>query len=331
MTLQRIRETQTTRTRDLDEPLPPAAIKKEARRPDDAPWAKDFSAITAAATTPIFLTTTGNPTPAPSDNSTARAGVAAVVHPERSFSDLKSLTIEILRLKKETQAQHEPDTSACLKMRICMLRSQWVGLATAAGIEKPTARLDPFAAKPDEVARAFMWSEAGGVVPFGELAADGGKAFQGGIRDAMTLQVRGFDALLELHSGQPAREKQLLQRELKRLGDPAPESANDTVQSLSARRQEILSSRKSEEIQKELAESTARSKQLYMGLDGFVGTGDSVAQYERSEALKATVSDTTLGSVLANYFGGGDVEKMRALGQLGSNVEGIGSVSKPLP
>lgn len=324
MALDGIRESQATRPRDPDEPLPSAAIKKDARRPDDAPWAKDFSAITAAATTPIFITTAAAAAPAPIENSAARARVASVVHPERTFSDLKSLTAEILRLKKETQAKHEPDTSACLKMRICMLQSQWVGLATAAGIAKPSARLDPFAVKPDEVARAFMWSEAGGVVPFGELAADGGKAFQSGIRDAMTLQVRGFDALLELHRGQPADEKRLLQRELKRLGDPGVESANDTVQSLSARRQEILSGRKSEEIQKNLAESTARSKQLYIGLDGFVGTGDSVARYERSEALKAAVSDTTLGSVLATYFGGGDVEKMRALGQLGSNVEGLG-------
>jgi hypothetical protein len=46
-----------------------------------------------------------------------------------------------------------------------MLQSQWVGMATAADIPQPTSRLNPFTAKPDDVARALMWSEAGGAIP----------------------------------------------------------------------------------------------------------------------------------------------------------------------
>lgn len=39
--------------------------------------------------------------------------------------------------------------------------------------------------------------------------------------------------------------------------------------------------------------------------------------------MKASVSDSSIGSILASYLGGGDVEKMRALGSLGSNLEGL--------
>ncbi len=84
-----------------------------------------------------------------------------------------------------------------------------------------------------------------------------------------------------------------------------------------------MSKQNSEELQKDLAAEGAGRKQLYMGLDGFVGTADSVQRYERNAALKTSVSDSTLGSILASYLGGGDVGTMRALGQLGSSVEGM--------
>jgi hypothetical protein len=114
---------------------------------------------------------------------------------------------------------------------------------------------------------------------------------------------------------------------LRRLGDASPSGPTDTIESLYARRQEIVPKRKSEAVQHDLAAADAGRKQLYLGLDGFVGTAESVERYERNEALKASVSDTTLGSILASYLGGGDVEKMRSLGHLGSNAEGIAITS----
>ena len=322
-----VSESSARRDVDLDEHRPPPPDRKQARPIADAPWARDLSGITEAPITPIFVDVSSpaaaSPPPGGVDDAAMRAKVGAIVHPERSCTDLRSLTVEIFRLKAEAQGKHEPDVAGALKMRICMLQSQWVGMASAAGIPQPTGRLDPFAAKPEDVARALMWSEAGGAIPSSELAADGGKAHQRSIREAVTLRLRGFDALLELHRGQPEEQKVLLHRELQGLGDTTPNAPGDTVDSLSQRRQENVSRRKSEEVRQDLAAADAGRKQLYMGLDGFVGTADSVQRYERNEALKASVSDTTLGSILATYLGGGDVEKMRALGQVGSNVEGI--------
>lgn len=323
-----VSESSARRDADLDEHRPPPPDRKQARPIADAPWAHDLSGITEAPITPIFVNVSSpaaaSPPPGAVDDAAMRAKVGAIVHQERSFTDLRSLTVEIFRLKAEAQGKHEPEVAGALKMRICMLQSQWVGVASAAGIPQPTGRPDPFTAKPEEVARALMWSEAGGAIPMGELAADGGKAYQRSIREAVTLRLRGFDALFEIHRGQPEEQKGLLYRELKRLGDTSPAAPSDTVDSLAQRRQEIVSKRKSEEVQQDLAAADAGRKQLYMGLDGFVGTADSLQRYERTEALRASVSDTTLGSILASYLGdGGDVQKMRALGQLGSSVEGM--------
>lgn len=326
MGIEGVTETRARRTDDLDDRPPAAPARKEAKAAEPPPWAHDFSGILGvahASTAPIFVQVSS---PGPSgavEDAGTRAKLLAVVHPERSFSELKPLTVEIFRLKAESKVKREPDVASALKMRLCMLQSQWVAMATAAGVRQPTSRLDPFSSKPDEIARALMWSEAGGAIPTSELTVDGGKAYSRSIREAVTLNVRGFDAVMDLHRGQPEEQKALLHRELKRLGDAAPAPPADTIESLSSRRQQIVSKRKSEEVQQDLAAADAGRKLLYMGLDGFVGTAQSVERYERNEALKASVSDTTLGSILASYLGGGDVEKMRVLGQLGSNTEGV--------
>ena len=95
-------------------------------------------------------------------------------------------------------AAHDPATRAALGQQIVMRQAERVGMAKAAGLREPTGPLDPLDAKPADVASTFMWSEAGGVIPRAEIAHDGGRAFRESVRDAVTLRIAGFDAMLDL-------------------------------------------------------------------------------------------------------------------------------------
>ncbi|MBX3206710.1 MAG: hypothetical protein KF764_16695 [Labilithrix sp.] len=323
--------------RYLDAPSSADADRTKQIAAEVAPWARDYSGV-ASPRTPIGLVTVGPtgdvtfktavpaaPRGPQGEEATKHARLVAIVHPERRFSDLKPLTTEIFRIKSALARPLAPDVAQAAKQQLCMLQSQWVGLAKTGNIPEPRGRLDPMTAKPEEVARAFMWSEAGGVIPRAELEADGGKAFQNSVRDALTLRTRGFGALLDLHRARPDEQKSLLYRELKRLGVTTAPRPEDTVESLDARRREIVLARAAEEERK--IEEAAR-RQLYIGLDGFVGTAQSLVSYERHEALQATNPGTTLGSIMATYLGGDDIQRMRTLGDLGTAVEGVaGGVS----
>jgi hypothetical protein len=233
------------------------AARTSAPARADAPWEKEYPALRGDG------------------SATAAARIAAVVHPERSFVELPGLTTEIFRLKGELAGAKDPELAATIRMRVVMLQGQWCQLATAAGIPQPKGRLDPLTAKSDEIARAFMWSEAGGMIPRDELATDGGRAFQASVRDAV---------------------------------------------------RRLVSTSCTEDVQKELE---AGKKQLYIGLDGFVGTDEQLTAYERAQTIRAARSTTTTGSIAATYLGGGDATRMRALGTAGSVLEAAAGTRVP--
>lgn len=251
---------------------------------------------------------------------------ATLVGQSRRFTDLASLTVEIFRLKKEsTNPAHDSATRAALSQQIVMRQSEWVGRAKASGLREPTAALDAMGAKPAEVASAFMWSEAGGVVPRAELERDGGRAFRASVRDAMTLRMSGFDALLELHRGRPNEQRALLVRSLRDLGIPVP-AGDPSIETLRALREETLLSRSTSALRKEREEAR---RQVYIGLDGYVGTAERLDRYEREHALAAANPGSTLGSILATYVGS-DTERARAWGQIGDTIERVvGAATTP--
>lgn len=195
----------------------------------------------------------------------------------------------------------------------------WVEEAKAAGKPEPRAALDPFRAQPEDIANAWDWLQRGGVIPRDELARDGGKAYRESIRDAVVLRLRGFDAMLALHDGQPNEQRALLTRELELHGvNVAANASLDDLRALYVQ-----------------ARTTEEMRAPTMGLDGRTGTKEEVDTYERNEAVDAMNPGTTLGSILATmpvaWTGEIDVEAMRTRGALGEAIEGVGGgVGEPL-
>lgn len=216
-----------------------------------------------------------------------------------------SIAVEVFRLKKE--AAKDPS----LRQALIMKQAEWVTRAKAEGLTPPTGPLDPFRSSPKEIINAFLWSEAGGVVPREELERDGGKAFQTSIRDAVVLRMRGFDALMSLHEGEPEVQRGFLAQELARRGVKVPEGAD-----LVSMRALYAESSRSENCRRPT-----------IGLDGRTGTAESVDSYERQEGIDAMNPGTTLGSLMATFSvvatGEVDVDRMRAMGNAGNAAEGM--------
>lgn len=305
-----------------------AKLETNRKETGVAPWAKEFEGYgssdrirlsSISARTPLARALGLNADDSIARQAAAKADqVASVVHSERQFSDLGALTGEIFRLKSEAGKAQDPAMRQAVKQRLSQLQTQWVGMAKAAGMREPAARLDVLTASREQITQAFLWSEAGGITPRGELAADGGKAFRASVRDGVTLMTRGFDALVEAHRGEPETQMYLLRRDLVRLGDRSPCLESDTVASLRQRRATILSKTAFAARQRD---ADAVAKQPVIGLDGYVGMPADVALYETSEKIKAMNPGTTLGSIMATYLGGDDIQRMRQLGEAGNAVE----------
>lgn len=201
---------------------------------------------------------------------------------------------------------------------LAMHQAIWVEQAKAAGRPEPRGALDPLRAQPEEIINAWDWLQKGGVIPRDELARDGGKTYRDSIRDAVVLRQQGFDAMLALHD--EPEQRALLTRELGLRGVklPAGDPSLDDLRALYTR------SRRGEDADR-----------AAIGLDGRTGTTEHVETYERNEALEAMNPGTGLGAILATIpvalTGKLDVEGMRARGQLGEALEGIGGgVGEPL-
>lgn len=317
-----VTESRARRWQDTFEPSAPRETAKSDKLRAEAPWAKDLSAVGggAPAASVAFVSAQSSAAGSSSSFSMVAPEIAAVVHPERRFTELSGLTSEILRLESESVAGHGPAITSAVKTRLASLRAEWTTMAERAGIAPPQARLDPITATPKEVARAYLWTHAGGVVPRGELEADGGAAYLRSVRDATTLQTKGFDALIDLSRAEPSVQKDLLRRELARLHDTRPANESDSVDFLAARRRQLVAG---VAMATTIAEQEAARTQKTIGLDGFVGTAESVDAYEREQKLAAANPGSTLGTLLAVWLGNGDVQRMRAAGGLGNAIEGV--------
>lgn len=243
---------------------------------------------------------------------------ASGVGGSKRFSSIRELTVEIFRLKGEIPKQEGPARVA-LARELGARQAEWVMRAKFEKLPEPSGRLDPLKATPSEIATAFMWSEAGGVIPRSEIERDGGRAFKESVRDAVTHRLRGFDAMVELHRGRPAEQRSLLVRSLRELGVEAPVESG--VEALRDLRRDVLLSRSAADLART---RELEAKQLYIGLDGFVGTSERLDAYERDKRIEAANPGTTLGSIYATYLGGDDVTRMRAVGSAGNALEGMG-------
>lgn len=318
-----VTESRARRWQDTFEPSAPRETTKSDKLRAEAPWAKDLSAVGggASAASVAFASAQSSAAGSSSSFSMVAPEIAAVVHPERRFTELSGLTNEILRLESESVAGRAPGITSAVKTRLASLRAEWTTMAERAGLAPPQARLDPITATPKEMARAYLWTHAGGVVPRGELEADGGAAYLRSVRDATTLQTKGFDALVDLYRAEPNVQKDLLRRELVRLHDTRPASESDSVDFLAARRRQLVTGAA---MATTIAEQEAARTQKTIGLDGFVGTAETVEAYEREQKIAAANPGSTLGTLLAVWLGNGDVQRMRAAGGLGNAIEGVG-------
>ncbi|AKV04310.1 hypothetical protein AKJ09_10973 [Labilithrix luteola] len=319
-----VTESRARRWQDTFEPSAPRESAKSDKVRTEAPWSKDLSAVGGGASAASVAFASAQSSAARSSSSASLSMVApeiaAVVHPERRFSELSGLTNEILRLESESVAGHAPAITSAVKARLASLRAEWTTMAERAGIAPPQARLDPTTATSKEVARAYLWTHAGGGVPRSELEADGGAAYLRSVRDATILQTKGFDALVDLYRAEPNVQKDLLRRELARLHDTRPASESDSVDFLAARRRQLVAGAA---LATTVAEHEAARTQKTIGLDGVVSTAEGVEAYEREQKLAAANPGSTLGTLLAVWLGNGDVQRMRAAGGVGNAVEGV--------
>lgn len=312
-----------------EEPPRGQATKEASRGPAVGriePRADGSVAFTSATTGKTVILPATSPLPllaTPGREAARGAGATApVVGAERRLSTLSELTCEVFRLKREiASGAHDDATKGALARQLVVRQGEWVMLAKMEKLPEPTGKLDPIQATPKEIATAFLWSEAGGVIPRAEIERDGGRSFRESIRDALTLRLQGFDAMLDLHRGHPSEQKALLLRSLETLKVPSSSVDGMSVEALQALRQNALLSRSADALRRE---REAEAHQLYIGVDGFIGTADKVDAYEREKRLEAANPGTTLGSIFATYLGAGDIERMRAMGNAGNALEGIG-------
>jgi hypothetical protein len=113
---------------------------------------------------------------------------------------------------------------------------------------------------------------------------------------------------------------------LAKLGDKRGCMQGDTAESLRMRWERLVDERIA-------ASNDAEAKRLYMGLDGKVGTSEELARYELQQRIEAMNPGSGMGIIFAGIAAanGGTVEDIRAAGQAGNVVEGLGGgVGVPL-
>lgn len=246
--------------------------------------------------------------------------VAAVVHPERSFVRMAPLATEVLRLRAELAKTSDPLLRTALATRARQLSDQWCAMARAAGMKPPAGSFDPFHASDDELRNAVLWTEVGNTFPVASFGHPVDvQRFRDDVLTAMTLRTPGLlDRVIAANPRNPALVP-LLEEELRRLGDTSGCRPGDTVESLLARRAELLSAARAK------ADEADRSRK-YIGLDGRIGTAEDLASYETEQYILAVNPGTTMGSLLAATAAasGGDVEAIRRAGSAGNQAERLG-------
>ena len=240
--------------------------------------------------------------------------------------DPRALTLEIFRLRDESAKPHEPYVRDAIDSRVHDLQRRWTESAYATGMQPPPAGVDWRRATDREIDNAALWLEAGGVVPTGELWRNGEQAYRDGVAEATALRTPATAAaLIDAYRGQPEKQKELLYRQLGRLGDRQGCSMQESVESLRQRRDDLVRQQGLTALAASQAERARAAETLYIGIDGRTGTQEALARYAMQERIAAVNPGTTTGSILASFVGmaGGSLDQMRGAGALGNVVEGI--------
>lgn len=264
------------------------------------------------------------------DGAGATAGAArsgAVAPPERKPASTQGLATEVVRLRAEKAMATDPVEVRALTQKIAALSSQWCEAARARGMKPPSESFDPFRASDAELASALLWTEVGNAYPVSALT-DGGARFQ---REIHLALVARSPSLLRDAVARGKGDNELLgamYKELRRLGDDRPCTSNDTVDSLAARRAEILRQRANADLVEEREDAR---RQVTIGLDGHVGTAEQVIDYEIEQGIIAANPGSLLGTIGAGISAsmGGDIEDMRRAGRAGNAAEGLAGIVKP--
>lgn len=231
---------------------------------------------------------------------------------------MDAIASEVLGLRAERRSTTDPLKARALDEKIHALSCRWCELARARGMKPPTDSFDPSRASDAELASALLWTEVGNTYPVGALV-DGGVRFQRELH--LALIVRSPFLLNEAIAKGMKNDPALLSamyKELRRLGDDRPCAATDTLESLAARRAEILRRREADRIAEE------RSQKV-IGLDGRIGTPGQVTSYELEQGLIAANPGSLLGTIGAGISAsrGGSIEDRRKAGQAGNAADGL--------
>jgi len=218
---------------------------------------------------------------------------------------LADATEEIARLR---------NTPGSDPAKLHALQTAWLERAHAAGMREPSASFSPWTASSAELSNAFLFTHVGGVLPLEAVRHDGGVQFREDIFEAFALRTRGLDdAVIDSYASEPGTQRVLLERELRRLGDASQCTGSESIDDLRLRRAKLVNA----------VQRPEQDRQLYIGLDGRVGTFDALVDYELEQRALASNPGTTLGSLAASAAAvrGGDTQRIRAAGALGNALQ----------
>jgi len=249
------------------------------------------------------------PYPAPFLHGTVPTSGAAIP------STLGGVADEILRLRETRLAPDDSAARASIAKRICDLQSAWVEKARAAGMKEPSASFSPWTATSAELGDAFLFTHLAGIVPLDAARVDGGLHFKEDIFEALALRKRGLDdEVIDSYASDPGTQRLILERELRRLGETTQCKPDESIEDLRLRRAKLVTA----PIHRE------EDRTLYIGLDGKIGTFQALVDYELEERILAGNPGTVTGSTAATFARYRSTDEMRAAGQLGNAVGGLG-------
>lgn len=224
------------------------------------------------------------------------------VNPKAVLADA---TEEIVRLR---------NTPGSDPSKLHQLQTAWLEKAHAAGMKEPSASFSPWTASNAELGNALLFTHVGGVFPLDAVRHDGGLQFREDIFEAFALRTRGLDdAVIDSYAAEPSTQRAILERELHRLGAASQCTGKESIEDLRLRRAKLVNA----------VQRPEENRQLYMGLDGKVGTFDALVDYELEQRALASNPGTTLGSLTAAVAAvrGGDTGRIRAAGALGNAIQ----------
>jgi len=243
-----------------------------------------------------------------------------VYSPEQLPAVMKKISTDIQKTRNDLAKTDDPKEKQALTTRLAGQQAGWCQAATLAGLKPPGLTFDPRHCSLEELQNARQWAELGDCYPASALQSMNGPAqYRASLQSAWSARMQG-----PLTQSSAKNERAALENELVRLGDKTPCKEGDTIDTLKMRRTALLAAAAEKDSAERAKQAEADAKQLYMGLDGRVGTKEQVAAYESMELIKTAVGTTTTGSILANitFQKTGDIGQMRKAGELGDAIQG---------